>query len=400
MNRYRFIVTFFLLVFALLFSVEPAAAVCGQVWSYPVYPVHRQTNVELSPNFRWKYFEPDKPWLQQEVGKTGYYANIYIYTCSPLGQDPPLLSYDANSYPTPKNCTPILFCPTGTRDLEPWTDIGASSCYWYTFQGSGVVDYSVNLISKPLSPGSEYWWYATTACENIVQFYDYGEAWRFQTTGTPVPVPTATPIRTSTPTMAPTLTPTPTLLPTPTATPRPTSTPTRTATPTPTPSPTATPLPGCLVEQFNTLPRWSSSWDAPWGSQASWVISGGRLRAQRWGEGSSAKVISFIVSPKTTYKIQVKMLGTFGDRYWTETAYRLGKYSAENFDDNPVSWRLLNKFDGFNFYPNGNNGTWSNYTNVVYTDMYNNISVGFKAGFVYPGFHPGGYWDDLSICRM
>ncbi len=160
------------------FAVEaaPALAACLQVWPYPVYPMHKQTNIPRTPTFRWKYFEPDKPWLQQETGKTGYYANVYIYTCNPLGQDPPLWDGDPNSYPTPTGCQTIGVCFSGTRDLAPWTQVPYSACWKWDAAGNHVVYDPL----PPLQPNHEYWWYVTTACENVVQFYER-EAWRFHT---------------------------------------------------------------------------------------------------------------------------------------------------------------------------------------------------------------------------
>lgn len=437
-----------LAVIGLLVIVQKTNASCLQVWSYPVSPVHKQVDVPLSPTFRWRYFEPDRPWLQQETGKIGYYANIYVYTCSPLGQNPPLLSYDPNSYPAPKGCTPVLFCPTGARDLYPWTQIGPNQCFWYTSPGSGMVDYSKNLASNPLSPNTEYWWYATTACENLVQFYDGGEAWRFQTSGT-APTPSPTPVacrgscrngemcasgltctRGSTysgdslclnklclespncqcaPTSTPTPSPTASARPTPTLAPSPTLRPTRPPIPTPTtspcgntaPCPTSTPVPACTVfESFDLIPAWTSSWDAPWGELANWNTTGGALRATRSSPGSSSKVKVYSILPNTTYKVQVKMLGLTGFNYWTEAAYKLGNQNAQDFDENSSTWSYLNKFEGFGSYRNGNRGVWTNYIKYINTATYNNISIGFKAGLLSPGSYPGGNWDDLSICSM
>ncbi len=185
--------------FALLVLASDAAPVssadCLQVWPYPVYPVHKQANVPQTLTFKWKYLEPDKPWLQQETGRTGYYANVYLYTCDPLGQDPPLWEDDLNSYPTPTGCQTIGVCYSGTRDLRPWTELGYSACWKWDAANDQVVYERL----PPLEPNREYWWYVTTACEKIVQYYDYGEAWRFHTASSTStrPPTTASPVITS-----------------------------------------------------------------------------------------------------------------------------------------------------------------------------------------------------------
>ncbi len=167
-------------------EAAPVLAACLQVWPYPVLPVHKQTDIPRTPTFQWRYFEPDKPWLQQETGKTGYYANVYIYKCNPTGQDPPLWDGDPNSYPTPQGCQTIGVCYSGARNLEPWTELSYDACWKWDAANN-------NVIYEPLPPlerDQEYWWYVTTACENVVQFYE-GEAWRFHTG--PLPSPTSAP---------------------------------------------------------------------------------------------------------------------------------------------------------------------------------------------------------------
>lgn len=190
-------------------------------------------------------------------------------------------------------------------------------------------------------------------------------------------------------------------------------TPTLTSTPTPrTPSPTPTPVtpsptspPPCIVvENFNRLPAWTSVWDADWGNFANWeVLPGGGMRATRSGPGSSAKVIVYPVAPNTLYRIQIEMKGTQGEGdYWTETAYKLGSYSARDFDDNP--WGLIKKFAmlpsvGDPNPINGNGGIWTRYDAEVRTDGHTLISVGFKAGLnLRNRNYPGGNWRNLLIC--
>jgi len=91
------------------------------------------------------------------------------------------------------------------------------------------------------------------------------------------------------------------------------------------------------------------------------------------------------------------MKGDPGLNYWTEVAYRLGAYSAFDFDSSPFNWVYVNKFDGFGSYPNGNGGVWQTYSRTIDTGSSTSVSVGFKAGMS-SGYYPGGNWRDLAIC--
>jgi len=261
---------------------------------------------------------------------------------------------------------------------------GNWTAYSVNFNSQSNSSVSVGFKAGSQGPGEVYpggYWANLSICPN----------------GTPVPTPirTATPTPTAPPaTPIPTPTRTPTPIPTPTRTPTPIPTPTRTATPTPTSVPTA-----CIVrETFGSLPAWNSTWEAPWGTGASWGASS-YLWATRAAEGSSVRVKTYSVSPNTTYTISVGMKGSSGTNYWTETGYRLGSWSAQNFDESSSSWTFVNKFDGYGSYPNGNGGVWTTYTKTLSTGGNNTISVGFKAGSQGGGStYPGGNWNNLTIC--
>lgn len=154
---------------------------------------------------------------------------------------------------------------------------------------------------------------------------------------------------------------------------------------------------GCLyTEPFNTLPAWTSSMDASWGSPAEWSANG-FLQATRAEAGSSANVRVYTVPPNTLLRLTVYMKGAAGSNYWTEAAYRLGNRDANDFDTRPWNWTLINKFDSFGDYPDGNDNVWMPYSIMVNTGPNDNLSLGYKAGST-TSEYPGGYWSNFSIC--
>jgi hypothetical protein len=154
-----------------------------------------------------------------------------------------------------------------------------------------------------------------------------------------------------------------------------------------------------ISETFDSMPSWTSSWNATWGSAATWTItsggaSGNCLQAARSSEGSSAKVKVYDVSPNTTYTVSVYMkCPSYGATYWMETACKLGSYSAQDFDDNGTSWTLIKKFNTSN---NGNNNTWTPYSVSINTGSNTQISIGYKLGSS-GGAGPTVAWDTLLI---
>ena len=152
-------------------------------------------------------------------------------------------------------------------------------------------------------------------------------------------------------------------------------------------------------EPFESMPNWFSGWDAGWGTGASWsVVSGGQagntLLAYRSSGGSSAKVTVYDIAPYTTYTISVYMRSPGGSSaYWAECAYRLGRHSAQDFDQNGAAWSMLKKFSA-----SGTNGTgdrWHQYALSVNSGSHAQISIGYKLGS--SGSAPAVQWDELRI---
>jgi hypothetical protein len=157
-------------------------------------------------------------------------------------------------------------------------------------------------------------------------------------------------------------------------------------------------------ENFESMPSWSSSYDASWGSAATWsIVSGGQsgncLQASRSSQGSSAKVKVYTVPANTNVTMSVYMkCPSFSGTYWAEFAYRFGSYTAQNFDEEPSSWTMVQKFDndGGTSWPNGNNNVWTQYTTTFNTGSNTQISVGYKLGS-YSGGGPTVCWDTFRI---
>jgi hypothetical protein len=192
-------------------------------------------------------------------------------------------------------------------------------------------------------------------------------------------------------------------VPTATNTPIPTDTAVPTDTPVPTNTPTATPTSGTVAaEDFDSMPSWSSSYDAPWGNAASWSIQGGgesgnHLQSVRTSQGSSDKVSVYSVPTNTDITISVFMrCPSMGGTYWMESGYRLGSHTAQDFDENSAAWTLVQKFD--NGGTNGNGDVWTQYSTVVNTGSNTQISIGYKLGSSGGGTQDVG-WDTLRITR-
>ncbi|NLE59220.1 MAG: hypothetical protein GX616_12725 [Planctomycetes bacterium] len=163
---------------------------------------------------------------------------------------------------------------------------------------------------------------------------------------------------------------------------------------------TVNPVKQTVAEDFGAMPAWSSSYNASWGSAATWsIVSGGQsgncLQASRSSQGSSvkAKVYSITASQGYTISIYLKCPSHAGS-YWMESAYRLGSHGAQDFDQNPGNWTLIQKFD--NSGTNGNGNVWTQYSKTFNSGGSTQITVGYKLGS-YGGSGPVVRWDTLRI---
>ncbi len=154
-----------------------------------------------------------------------------------------------------------------------------------------------------------------------------------------------------------------------------------------------------VAEDFETMPSWSSSYDAGWGSAANWyIVSGGQsgdaLEVSRGSQGSSAKVKTYTIDANTDYTISVYIrCPSFGGVYWAECAYKLGSHTASDFDNNGGSWTMIKKFDSG---ANGNGDVWTQYSLNFNSGSNTQISVGHKLGSS-GGGGPAVRWDTLRI---
>ncbi len=155
-----------------------------------------------------------------------------------------------------------------------------------------------------------------------------------------------------------------------------------------------------VAEDFNSVPSWTSTFDAPWGGAATWsAVSGGQsgncLQATRSNTGSSAKVKVYNISPNASYTISVYMrCPSSSDSYWRECFYKMGSYTAQDFDNNGGTWTEIKKFS--NTGTNGNGDTWVQYSKTFNSGSNTQISVGFKTGNS-GGTSPTIKWDTLRI---
>lgn len=147
------------------------------------------------------------------------------------------------------------------------------------------------------------------------------------------------------------------------------------------------------------MPTWNSSFDASWGGAATWsIVSGGQsgnaLQATRSNDGSSAKVKVYTVPTNTNITISVYMRSGTGTGYWAECAYRLGNWTAQNFDESAGSWTLIQKFS--NSGTNGNGNVWTQYSQAINTGSNTQVSIGYKLGRS-GGTAPVVQWDTFRI---
>jgi hypothetical protein len=155
-----------------------------------------------------------------------------------------------------------------------------------------------------------------------------------------------------------------------------------------------------VAEDFNALPAWSSSFDATWGGAAAWsVVAGGQsgncLQASRSNTGSSVKAKVYNITANANYTISIWIrCPSSASSYWAECAYKLGNFSAQDFDQNAASWTLVKKFT--NTGPNGNGDVWTHYSLTFNSGGNTQISVGYKLG-ASSGNGPVVKWDTLRI---
>ena len=157
------------------------------------------------------------------------------------------------------------------------------------------------------------------------------------------------------------------------------------------------------LQPFEAAPSWTSTFDATWGSAATFaVVSGGQtgnaLQVTRGGLGSSARVQVFPVKPNTAYQLSVwARCPSFTSAYWAECAYRLGQFTAQDFDANAGSWSMVKKFSDTG--ANGNGNVWTLYTTNFNTGANTRVSVGFKLG-ANPSTGPTVHWDQLALVSL
>jgi hypothetical protein len=83
-----------------------------------------------------------------------------------------------------------------------------------------------------------------------------------------------------------------------------------------------------------------------------------------------------------------------GLAYWMETAYKLGTHTAQDhYDQN--GWALIQKFDAFGSFPDGNGNAWTQYTGSVSTSVNTTISIGYLTGTMSNG--PIVQWDTFDL---
>jgi hypothetical protein len=155
-----------------------------------------------------------------------------------------------------------------------------------------------------------------------------------------------------------------------------------------------------ITENYSSMPAWSSSFDAAWGGAATWsIVSGGQsgncLQAARSNTGSSTKVKVYGITANSAYTISVYIrCPSSSSTYWAETAFKLGNFTAQDFDQNAGTWTMLKKFD--NVSANGNGDVWTQYSATFNSGSATQISVGYKLGSS-SGNGPVVKWDTLRI---
>lgn len=162
---------------------------------------------------------------------------------------------------------------------------------------------------------------------------------------------------------------------------------------------TVTRLP-LVLENFETMPDWTSSLDASWGGAATWSIasggqSGNYLQAFRNNAGSSTKVKVYTVPANTSITASVYIkCPTLTATSWVEFGYRFGSRTADDFDSNPGVWTMVKRFTDNG--TNGNGNTWTKYSATFSTGANTQVSFGFKVGTT-SGDSLTVSWDSLTL---
>lgn len=158
-----------------------------------------------------------------------------------------------------------------------------------------------------------------------------------------------------------------------------------------------------IKQNFETMPPWSSSFDAVWGGPAKFtIVPGGTigncLRAKRLGPGSSSRVQVFPIPANRSCTISIWMRSSGGSTpYWAECAFKLGEAGAADFDAGN-GWTLIKKFSNqvSGDVSNGNGNVWTKYTRTFQSQANTRLSVGFKLGGQ-ADTAPIVKWDTLRI---
>lgn len=175
----------------------------------------------------------------------------------------------------------------------------------------------------------------------------------------------------------------------------PTGTPTATST-----GPTNTPSPLAVTEPFESMPTWSSAYEATWGGTATWsIVAGGQsgnfLRSSYTVAGSSSRVLVYTVPTQSRVTVTIYMrCPSHAGSYWMETALRLGNSTAAQFDAQPTDWTMIQKFSSSG--TNGNGDQWTRYSAQIDTGTVGQISIGLKIGSG-QGASPVVGWDSLQL---
>ncbi len=158
-----------------------------------------------------------------------------------------------------------------------------------------------------------------------------------------------------------------------------------------------------ILQPFEIPVSWDSTFDASWGGPATFsIVAGGQtsnaLQVARGGAGSSARVQVYPLRTNTPYQLSIWIrCPSFSASYWAECAYRLGNFTAQDFDANSGAWTYVKKFN--NSSANGNGNTWTCYTTTFNSGANTQISVGFKLGAP-TGPGPTVHWDELSLVSL
>jgi hypothetical protein len=103
----------------------------------------------------------------------------------------------------------------------------------------------------------------------------------------------------------------------------------------------------------------------------------------------------YTITANASYTISVYMrCPSSTSAYWRECAFKLGSYTAQDFDTNGATWTMVKKFS--NDGTNGNGDTWVQYSVSFNSGSNTQISVGFKTGNS-SGTAPTIKWDTLRV---